>query len=264
MIMQRLLTVTTGYLKFTFACMVGGAVIFFLASLALIDPVKFLGVLAVLVAAFLIVHMEVRSHRRTRELSKRPDDPDADVRALVKYLAFAEATTMAASSIDALTNVTDAINEIRMDKAALWVSEWNYSYQPKEVSTPKAIQEGRDMWLAAFFDLLQHQRNLAVHGLYPLTISMRPLDLVVKTIQAKPVAEWSQVLHGSNKSRNTENSISILFLHDKQVPFQVDAVEKVLKDSFHMVRGGIEFQRLSNIARNTNDPPRAKTGSAIS
>jgi hypothetical protein len=69
--MQRLLTVSSTYLKFTFACMLGATAVFSLAGLAIASPKIFLPVVAVTLAAFFIVRVEVKSWRHIREISDR-------------------------------------------------------------------------------------------------------------------------------------------------------------------------------------------------
>src|SRR5260370_38639599 len=116
--MQRLLPVTSGYLKFTFACMLAGTAVFFLTGLAITAPSTVLIVMALAAAGFLVVRMDVKSHRHARELSKKNDptsDPTKDIKAWGKYLGSSDETTMVFSGLN---------EEIRMDSPTLWVSEW--------------------------------------------------------------------------------------------------------------------------------------------
>jgi hypothetical protein len=59
--LQRLLAVTSGYLKFTFACMLAGTAVFFFAGLAVAEPRVFLLVMALL-AVFASRRLFCRSH----------------------------------------------------------------------------------------------------------------------------------------------------------------------------------------------------------
>jgi len=244
--MQRLLTVTSGYLKFTFACMLAGTAAFFLTGLAITAPTTFLIVMALAVAVFLVVRMEVKSHRHARELSKKNDptsDPTKDIKALVKYLAFAEATTMVLSGVN---------DEIRIDAPALWVSEWHHTYDP--TTTPesalmdKAVLEKAKMASAAK-DLQQLQKELATHGLYILSISKMPAEEVVKSIRhAVPPGTWSQIIVSHHGASKTERPLSIVFLHDTRTPVRVEVVQKLLQTSFQIVRTGINLQSRSTLS----------------
>jgi hypothetical protein len=245
--MQRLLTVTSGYLKFTFACMLAGTAAFFLTGLAIAAPSTFLIVMVLAAGLFLVVRMEVKSHCHARELSKKTDpssDPTIDIKALVKYLAFAEATTTVL-----LSGVYD---EIRIDAPALWVSEWHHTYDP--TTTPesalmdKAVLEKAKMASAAK-DLQQLQRELASHGLYILSISKMPAEEVVKSIRnAVPSGTLPQIFVSHHGATKTERSLSILFLHDTRTPVRVEVVQKLLQKSFQIVRTRGDLQSRSTLS----------------
>ena len=64
--LQRLLDVTSGYLKFTFACMLAGTAIFFFAGLAMAEPRVFLLVVALLAGGYFVVRMEIKSYQLWR------------------------------------------------------------------------------------------------------------------------------------------------------------------------------------------------------
>lgn len=71
--MQRLLTVSSTYLKFTFACMLAGTAVFSLTGLAMTSPKIFLLVIAVAVAAFFIVRGTARRKAITTRLTEPLD-----------------------------------------------------------------------------------------------------------------------------------------------------------------------------------------------
>lgn len=85
--LQRLLDVTSGYLKFTFACMLAGTAIFFFAGLAMAEPRVFLLVVALLASAYFVVRMEIKSYRLSRvSRSQRLSSTRASILLLVTGL----------------------------------------------------------------------------------------------------------------------------------------------------------------------------------
>ena len=234
MMMQRLLTVTSGYLKFTFACMLAGTAAFSLAGLAITDFKIFIIVVGIAVAAFLIVRMEVRSHRHARELSKRNDTKakaQTEIKELVECLALAEATSVL------LLSVSDEIR--MMDAPSLWVSEWDYTYDPKAIPPSalldKAILETTEMSLATK-SLTLHQKELAAYGLHTISVSKRPAEQIARSLQ------WPRIIVTQLGASKAAHPITIIFLHDKGGKFQTEPVEKVLKGSFRIIRDEVDLK----------------------
>src|SRR5579864_2795159 len=187
---QRVLTVTSGYLKFTFACMLAGTVAFFLAGMAITAPGIFLIVLAVITAVGLIVRDEVMTHRRGRELTKKYRDPKEQVRAFVEYAAFAEATHI---TLGGLSHDDIKIDFPKIDFPSLWVSEWHHAFDPNTFSSSRLMDKDLEKAeiTSAINDLRLHQSELAAQGFYALSISKMPAEQVVKSIQqAVPSAGW--------------------------------------------------------------------------
>jgi hypothetical protein len=60
--MQRLIYVSFGYLKYTFACMAAATAVFFVAALAITATTKFITVLGAILAIVLIVRNELIPH----------------------------------------------------------------------------------------------------------------------------------------------------------------------------------------------------------
>jgi hypothetical protein len=229
--MQRLISVTSLYLKFTFACMLGGTAIFFLAGLAITDLKVFLIVMTVAVAAFLVVRMEVKSHRHARALGEKNNSKDknkAEVKALIEYLALAEATSMVFLSVS---------DEIRMmDAPSLWVSEWDHTYDPRAIPSnvllDRDLLEATEMSLATK-SLARHQKELAAYGIHTISVSKKPADQIVRTLQ------WPQRIVVSHATSKAGHPITIIFLHEKGGQVRVELVENLLKGSFRIIRDTI-------------------------
>ncbi len=85
--MQRVLTVTYGYLKFTFASMLAATVLFTLTSLAITSLRTFFLVVVVGVLIFLLARGEFQTKRRHDELRKRQNCEDLQTALFILALA---------------------------------------------------------------------------------------------------------------------------------------------------------------------------------
>src|SRR5258708_5816842 len=234
--MLRLLSVTSGYLRFTLACMLASTAAFFMAGLAITAPRLFLLFLALSAAAFLLVRVEMKSHRQARELSRK-NDPKEDIKALIEYLAFAEATSMVISGIN---------DQIKIKTPSLWISEWHHTDDPTTILDGALMDTSflEKAEIATAIKDLQHlEGELAEHGLYILSVSKMPAEQVVKSIQQNDRrGVWSQIFLSHHGASNLGRPLSIVFLHDTGVPFRVEVVQKLLQTSFQMVRAGIDLR----------------------
>lgn len=241
--MQRLLNVTYGYLKFTFACMLGATALFFLAGLAITATTTFLIIMAVALVVFLIVRMEAKSDQHTRELSKKADDPKGTAKALVEFIAYAEAANMVLASL--------GDQKIDVDATSLWISEWSHKYDPKSaLQSPlmdKALLEKAEL-TSALNSLQVYEKELAANGFRILYVSKKPAEVVAKAILHASPKAWSRMLMSHHESGGAERTLSIVFLHDTKTPFRIDFVENLLKNSFQIVRGGVDLKLKSRVS----------------
>ncbi len=234
--MHRVLNVTFGYLRFTFACMAGATTLFMLAGLAISTPKAFLVVMLIGLATFFVVRSEIKTHRHALAISKKAQDPQQDIKAIMGYFALAEAATIILS---------DLSPSIAIRKPSVWVSDWNYRYTPPPIPDPSSIDKGaleKAEILAAVNDLKAYQQELAAHGVHVLSVSKKPARELARSLQTR-VRRWSRIIHIAQRGPYAAaHPISIAFLHDTSEPIRILMVQQVLQNSFHMVERGIDVK----------------------
>jgi hypothetical protein len=175
--MHRLLTVTTGYLKYTFAVMLAGTVLFSLAGLAVTQPRVFVIVVLVGIALFFIARIEIKDRERVRKhRSTVPDDPKEIAKSLAQLLAFSHATNVLAGA--ATISVESA--------GSIFITEWLHTYDPMYVTPPVDTGDKKhfeEIQLALILKTLKaHEHYLARHGIQILFISASPFEEVIDSI----------------------------------------------------------------------------------
>jgi hypothetical protein len=236
---QRLLDVTSGYLKFTFACMLAGTATFFFMGLAITSPQTFLIVMAIAAGAFLVVRMEVRDRRRARERSKRPEDPDEHERirqSIVEWLTLAQATTMVVSSVN---------RPISTEATSLWISEWDHTYDPKAIPASAFVDETilqKAEISLAINTLRLLERELDAHGLYIVSVSRTPAKELAVAMQQVSPGSWARISISQHDVSKAKHPISIIFLHEATRKVRTESVEKILQGSFRIFRNGTDLK----------------------
>ena len=227
--MQRLFHVTSGYLKFTFASMLAATVAFSLVGLAVTAPQIFLIVIAVAIAVFFVVRMEVNTHRHARELGKKnhPEDQKIDAKAWAQYLAFAEAATVLISGLN---------DDIRIRKPSAWVSEWLYINDPKpDHHTTDQTKFEKAKMMAAIKAIKFYQKDLEAQGLHIISVSKTPAEDILSSIRT---GKHYVHLRTINQKPKNERPLTLVFIRDSDVPLRLEVIEGLLKTSFQMVKPG--------------------------
>ena len=226
--MQRLMHVTSGYLTFTFTCMLAGAAIFLLTGLALTQPRVFFVVLALVLAAFFVVRMEVKAHRHSLELNSiSMSDPNRLDKSIVEMLAFTEATSVLLSTLTA---------EPTLEVSAFWVTEWTLTRDPV-----LPIDKGEDIMSPALDALRRHYGEIAKYGLRPYLITAKSAEDVIQSMRSKmPSAKFLSIAPTENKIITPpKHRISIVFIQETPSifsPKQIPLVQKILQASFRLVK----------------------------
>jgi hypothetical protein len=230
--MERLLTVTSGYLKFSLICMVGGAVVFALASLAISNPKAFLIVFAIGLVVFFIVRSEINSKRKSLEISRRNrNNPNAKKEADEEFAAFSAGLT-AFSSLVLLTN--DQMISVPDKVQRLLITQW----APHIDLKPGNVLVGDELAFAAKY-IAVHSEELAKIGVYPFFVSASPSNALIKAMHKNPSARgWGNVVFTHHGSAKVEKPISIGFLSTRQGSWP-EQLEKIMQDGFRIVRGDV-------------------------
>jgi len=123
--MHRLLNVTTGYLKFTFACMLGATALFALTGLAITTPGTVAVVALLGVAVFLVVRMEWKAKRRAWEISARSrGESEITPQSIARWLAVSQITSLL---------FVDDSEPLPMEAAAIWVCQFTLPNDSKAI-----------------------------------------------------------------------------------------------------------------------------------
>jgi hypothetical protein len=235
--MHRLFAVAYGYLRFAFLCLLGSTSLFALSGLAIKSPSIFAVVALVGIAAFFIVRMELRTTQRARERSKRSDDPKIDARIFAGLAAYAQAADFLVGSFTETQKI---------QPGALWVCEIKHTPIKHTIDIkslpdqPHSADLERAYITLALKDLEGRQKELIAHGMHPLFVSKAPAGQIVAHIMHDPLSKrYTRI---SLKGRNvtvTPHSLSTVFAQDRDVKITIDAVQKILGDSFQMTGGEI-------------------------
>lgn len=234
--MHRLFAVTSGYLKYTFLCMLGGTIIFSLAGLSVTNLKAFFMVMLIGLGAFLVVRMEMRSHRRTREISRRPERPH-DAVAWAEVLSISQGLTagLAAAYAPLTLLSTKKTERVPSDIQSILITQWNIqassgSHQ-SELFRYKHDAEVVTNLLAARRD------DLSRIGVYPIQITKAPSEDIVRMMQQdKTTRGWGNVLFKRITTEEpAQRSISIVFLSTGyEWPREI---EQVLREALTIVGG---------------------------
>jgi hypothetical protein len=210
--MQRLFAVSSTYLKFTFACMLAGTAVFSLTGLAIASPKIFLLVIAVAVAAFFVVRMEVKSWRHAREIS---DGTSALFNSLEE--SFAEIIALSeAANLLVPNRKSEPVDKI----ASLWFTEW-------AVPDRKEIDE-QD--LAKTLALVKMHRNeILGYGLQPVYVTRQSANEMLQSLPATTgIPRWSFARKTPPDISQVNGSmISIVFVQHKPVTGTIPQIDKI-------------------------------------
>ena len=210
--MQRLLTVSSTYLKFTFACMLAGTAAFSLSGLAITSPKIFLLIIAVAVAAFFVVRMEVKSWRHAREISDRTSAlSDPLEQSFAEIIALTEAANLLVPN-----RRSEPVDKI----ASFWFTEW-------EVADHKEIDE-QD--LAKTLALVKmHGKEILGYGLQPVYVTRQSTNEMLQSLHATTgIPRWSFARKTPPDISQVNNSmISIVFVQHKPVTGTIPQIDKI-------------------------------------
>jgi hypothetical protein len=238
--MQRLLHVTTGYLRFTVATLLAGTALFFLVGLALTQPRIFTIVACLSVAAFFVVRMEVRSFRHAREISERNKaNPHAKSEAEAQVLEFSKALAAAYSPIVFFSR-GQAI-EAPAPVESLLIGQWNLgpSFKQQLSNSNDATPSKEDEVDLVLKHLETHRKQLAGLGIYPFFVSRAPSQEIIRVMRTRTQARgWGNVVFTHQGAAPREQTISIGFMSTtpRSWPTQLDVL---LRDSFQIIRGDV-------------------------
>jgi|SRR5579871_333509 len=217
--MERLFSVTYGYLRFTFLSVIAAASVFALASLAPTSPTSFVAILVLCVLVYLTIRSEAKAKRRHQELRRQQEPEDLTPESLAQWLALVQATSLLSASI------TDAIPA---NSLPLLVLDWSYNSDPNLVIL--AAQMGKplndkDKIAFATAALQRHQEELKLHGFTPVFISPKPAENILKPLYDKHPGQCGPATAGYD-----EKLISIGFIQHKKT---ADAPATVLARILH-------------------------------
>jgi hypothetical protein len=223
--MERLLSVTYGYLKFTFVSMMVAASVFTLAGLAPTSPTYFVAILALGFLLFLTIRSEAKTKRRHQELRQQQKSEDLTPESLAQWLAFVQATSLLSTSI------TDAIPGKALP---LLVLDWSYNSDPKlvTVATPMGQPFNEKVKIAfAAAALQRHQGELIKHGFTPVFISTKPAEQILKSLWDKHPDQY-----GPSAAGYDEKLISIGFVqHKKTAGAPATVLARILNGSLILI-----------------------------
>jgi hypothetical protein len=232
--MQRILTVTYGYLKFTFNSMLASAILFALAGLSMTSPRAFLVVIILAVPIFLLVRGELQIKRKHVEARKRKDDPDEFTQeSIAQWIAFAQATSLIVSSMNE-PEPTDTVSMV--------VTEWIHKYDPSTIpvneSSDKTVSEETQM-SSVLRDLERHREDLKRAGFSPAFLSRKRASEIMTSIhERRSLHRKTTVIHVVPDVPGNPNIVSIGFIQRNKVTRKPEnEIAQILQDSFDFVNG---------------------------
>ena len=257
--MQRLLTVPATYLKFTFTCMLIGTVVFFLAAMALAEPRLFVLVATLVVAAFFVVRMEVRSHRRARKLSVKKSGLASDLQeSFAQMMAVAQATDFVMSSLK-----SEPADQI----ASFWLTEWMINqdgqFSPDYNALANRPGASGDMEIATARALVRlHRNEIMKYGLLPLYVTRLSTFELLQSVHIPPeLPRWSSAAEPSQDDiLRKSHIISIVFAQQKSVTLsapQILDIERALRPLLLFKRAEVIGPHIDLKADLKNNPRRS-------
>jgi hypothetical protein len=244
--MHRLLAVTTGYLKYTLMCMVGGAILFSLAGLEMTAPKAFLVVMIVAIGASLVVRADLNIRRRSGLAAKRyRENPDAD-EGWAELLSMSQGLTAglaAAYAPVALLSHHSKTIKAPSNIQSLLVSQWNLNRNLRTQSNDKEVGGEAETRLV-MRHLKARENDLLRIGVYPLFVSKAPSQEIIRMMHSdKSARGWGNVIvthHGSGAQEEygSPRMVSIVFVSTvaRSWPTQLDTI---LKDVLRIDRGDV-------------------------
>jgi hypothetical protein len=242
--MHRLFAVTSGYLKYTLICMVGGTILFSFAGLGMTAPKAFLVVMIVAIGVSFVVRAELNIRNRSRLAAQRyRENPDEGWAGLLSISQGLTAGLAVAYAPVALLPHHNKSIKAPSNIQTLLVSQWNFTRNLKPQRNDKEVGGEAETRLVMRY-LKARENDLLRIGIYPLFISKAPSQEIIRMMHSdKSARGWGNVIvthHGSGAQEEygPPRMISIVFASTvaRSWPTQLDTV---LKDVLRIDRGDV-------------------------
>jgi hypothetical protein len=230
--MERLLHVTSSYLKFVFLCMAGSAVAFALAGLGRTNLRAFSLVATIVLLILSAVLVEIKSHRRARALSYvTKANRNAANESIIQISDFTEGLALGAGAYMALDYGPHSTGKPQI--RAIIIGQWAHA--------SPLLEEAYQAGLVTKY-LETNRQELAKIGLYPFFVSTIPSEEIIRKMTEDPSRGWpnriSNLYFTPRTAHEPKKTISIGFLSTRP-PSWPTQLQKIILSGFHIVRGDV-------------------------